>query len=101
MAENGIIQMGYPRIGQCADRQRPEPVHDEINAWPHLLNAIYKEALRRELNEEFLEVLSLPLQVSDNDQARKPISTTQSTDPQGAGDRARQSELLQGNHKAF
>ena len=46
MAENGIRQIVYLRIGEYADRQRPEPVHNEINAWQHILNVIYQEALR-------------------------------------------------------
>lgn len=46
MAENGIRQIVYVRIGDYADRQRPEPVHNEINAWQHVLNVIYQEALR-------------------------------------------------------
>ena len=32
MAENGTRQLGPPRIGHFADRQRLEPVHCEINA---------------------------------------------------------------------
>ena len=36
MAENGIQQLGPPRIGHFAHGQRPEPVHCEINAWQHL-----------------------------------------------------------------
>ncbi|XP_078372353.1 uncharacterized protein LOC144656016 [Oculina patagonica] len=101
MADNSIRQLVYPRIGEYADRQRPEPVHNEINAWQHLLNVIYQEALRRGLTEDFLEVLSLPLQVSDNDQPRQVIPTTPSIYPEGTGDRARQSELLKGKHEAF
>ena len=34
MAENSLWQIGQPRIGLFADRQRPEPVHNEINTWP-------------------------------------------------------------------
>ena len=45
MAESGTRQVLYPRIGAFADRQRPEPLHNENNAWQHLLNVIYKEAL--------------------------------------------------------
>ena len=45
MAANGLRQIGQPRIG-FADHQRPEPVHNEINPWQHLLNLMYKEALR-------------------------------------------------------
>ena len=66
MAENGIWQIVYPRIGEYADRERPELVHNEINAWQHILNVIYQEALRRGLVKTFLEVLSLPLQACDN-----------------------------------
>ena len=33
MASNGLRQMGPPRIGIYADRQGPEPVHNEINGW--------------------------------------------------------------------
>lgn len=47
MANNGLRQLGEPRIGEFANRQRPEPVHNEINAWQHILNMIYKEALQR------------------------------------------------------
>lgn len=47
MANNGLRQVGEPRIGEFANRQRPEPVHNEINAWQHILNMIYKEALQR------------------------------------------------------
>ena len=65
MAENGIRKIVYPRIGEYADRQRPEPVHNEINAWQHLLNCIYREALTSGLIEVFLEILSLPLQACD------------------------------------
>ena len=57
MAESGIRQLLYPQIGAFADQQRPEPLHNENNAWQHLLNVIYKEALKRGLEEEFLEVL--------------------------------------------
>ena len=101
MTENGIRQIVYPRIGEYADCQRPEPVHNEINAWQHILNVIYQEALRRGLVETFLEVLSLPLQASDNNQVRGAVSLTLPNHPEGAGDRARQSELLQEKHRVF
>ena len=103
MAENGIRQMVYPRIGEYADRQRPEPVHNEINAWQHLLNCIYQEALRRDLVEVFLEILSLPLQASDAlPRVSKHFNPNDaSVVPEGAGDRARQSVLVQEQHKVF
>ena len=43
---NGFCQLKAPRIGEFANLQRPELVHNEINAWQHILNMIYKEALR-------------------------------------------------------
>ena len=49
----------------------------------------------------FLEVLSLPLQASDNNQVRRAVSLTLPNHPEGAGDRARQSELLQEKHRVF
>ena len=101
MAGNGIMQVVYPRIGEFADRQRPEPAHNEINAWQHLLNVMYQEALRRGLIETFLEILSLPLQASDNNQVRQSVPSTLPHHPEGAGDRARQSDLLQEKHKVF
>ena len=58
MAENGIRQLGPPRIGIFADPQRPEPVHCEINAWQHLLNIIYREAVQRGTFAKFIDILS-------------------------------------------
>ena len=46
MAENGLRQLGPPRIGIFAERIRPEPLHLEINNWTHVLDLIYKEAVR-------------------------------------------------------
>ena len=57
MAEKGIRQIGEPRIGIFSDRQRPDPLHLEINSWQHLLNLIYLEAVRRGRFEEFNETL--------------------------------------------
>ena len=101
MADNGIRQVVYPRIGEFADRQRPEPVRNEINAWQHVLNVMYQEALRRGLIETSLEILSLTLQASDNNQVRQSVPSTLPHHPEGAGDRARQSELLQEKRKVF
>ena len=85
-ADNGIRQRVYPRIGEFADHQSSVPVHNEINAWQHLLNTIYQEALRRGLIEELLEVLSSPLQAQDAHLERTTPSTSSSY-LQGAGDR--------------
>ena len=61
MADNGIRQLGKPRIGIFADRVKPDPLHCEINAWQHLLDLIYSEALRRGLFDKFIETLSAPV----------------------------------------
>ena len=53
MAENGIRQMVYPRIGEYADCRRPEPGLNKINARQHLLNCIYQQALRGDIVEVF------------------------------------------------
>ena len=43
MAEHGLRQLGEPRIGMFADRQRPEPLHLEINNWQHIMDLIYSQ----------------------------------------------------------
>ncbi len=58
MAENGLRQLGNPRIGEFAERVRPDPLHCEINAWQNLLDILYHEAIDRHLFEEFIETLS-------------------------------------------
>lgn len=40
MANNGIRQVVYPRIGEFADREQPELVHNEINAPGGLKNRV-------------------------------------------------------------
>ena len=56
MAKTGLRQLGKPRIGIFADCQRPEPEHNEINSWQHMLNVIDKKALQRDIVELFLKV---------------------------------------------
>jgi hypothetical protein len=60
MADNGIRQLGPPRIGVFADKQRPEPLHCEINAWQQLLNIVYQEAVQRKMFDQFIKVLGAP-----------------------------------------
>ena len=57
MAETGIRQLGEPRIGIFADRQKPDPLHLEINSWQHILNVLYLEAVRRGRYESFDTIL--------------------------------------------
>lgn len=60
MAENGIRELGPPRIGQFSDRQRPEPLHCEINAWQQILSIIYLEFVKRDMFV-FVKVLINPI----------------------------------------
>ena len=57
MAENGIRGFGPPRIGVFADKQRPEPLHCEINAWQLVINIVYQESVRRNVFDQFIKVL--------------------------------------------
>lgn len=53
------------------------------------MKLMHQEALRTGLLETFLEVLSLPLHASDNNQVRQAVPSTLPHHPEGAGDRAR------------
>ena len=95
MAENGIRQLGPPRIGHFADRQRPEPVHCEINAWQHLLNIIYREAVQRGIFTKFIDILSSSAVLQSTDQravAEKPRVFVSHDD--GAGERSTQIDMI-------
>jgi len=94
MKENGLRQVGPPRIRDFAERQRPEPVHCEINAWQHLLNLIYKEALNRNIVKHFLDVLGATVSTAstyEKDNNRKPKAVL--PHPEGTGDRMWQHHL--------
>ncbi len=71
MAENGIRQLGKPRIRVFADRVKPDPLHCEINAWQHIFDLLYSESVRRHAFEKFIATLSAPIGV---------ISTANSSD---------------------
>ena len=53
-----VNTVGTPRIGIFAERQRPEPIHCEINAWQHVLNNIYRVAAQRGVFTKFIDILS-------------------------------------------
>ena len=42
LASSGFRQLGDPIIGPYVDRQQPDPMHLEINAWEHILDLMYK-----------------------------------------------------------
>ncbi len=67
LAENGLRQLGPPRIGVFAERIRPEPLHLEINSWTHVLDVIYREAIRRGRFEAFLEIMRAPVKMDKDD----------------------------------
>lgn len=58
MAEKAMRQLGPAQIGIFEDWQWPEPVHCEINAWQHLLNIVYREAVKRGTSTKFIDILS-------------------------------------------
>ena len=60
MAVNGVRQLGTPRIAIFAERIKPEPLHLGMNSWQHVLDLLYKEAVRRGKFEEFITVLKNP-----------------------------------------
>lgn len=91
MRENGLRQVGSPRIRDFADRQRSEPVHNEINAWQHFLNLLYKESLMRNVTETFLQVLSAPVTTANEE--KKTSSEASVSHPEGAGERVWQHDL--------
>ena len=98
MAENGLREIGEPRISIFANRVRPEPVHCEINGWQHLLNLIYQEGLCRNLVLSVLKVLGNPVgqaEISRFGDNKLPIMNPNvSSQEGGVGERARQIESL-------
>ncbi len=71
MADNGIRQLGKPRIGIFADRVKPDPLHCEINAWQHILDLLYSESVQRNAFDKFVEVLSARIGAS----TRNPLNS--------------------------
>ena len=48
------------------DRIMPKPLHLEINSWQHMLDVLYKEAVRRGQFKKFINALrSSPLTLSN------------------------------------
>ena len=90
MRENGLRQVRSPRIRDFADRQRPEPVHNEINAWQHSLNLLYKESLMTNVTETFLQVLSAPVTTANEEKTSSEASVSHH---EGAGERVWQHDL--------
>lgn len=91
MASNVLWQYGAPRIGQFADRQRPEPVHNEISAWQHILNLIYKEALKRKIVDS---LLSSPVETTENVQVQQSPVLLATPHQEGVGGTVRQANIV-------
>ena len=66
-------------------------MHNEINAWQHFLNLLYKESLMRNVTETFLQVLSAP--VTTGNEEKKTLSEASVSHPEGAGERVWQHDL--------
>ena len=72
MADNALRQLGEPRINIFADRQRPEPLHLEINNWEHAVNLLYQECVRRNLVDEL--IIKLKTKIDDGGCGLKSVS---------------------------
>ena len=97
MAENGIRQLGLPRIGHFADKLRPEPMHCEINAWQHYIDLLYLEAVRIKKFDPFVSALAAPIGNRDGDiEEGQPQKTLlRVSDIDSVVERARKQEMLQ------
>ena len=97
MAENGIRQLGLPRIGHFADKLRPEPMHCEINAWQHYIDLLYLEAVRRGKFDPFVSALAAPIGNRDGDvkEGQPQKTLLRVSDIDSVGERARKQEMLQ------
>ena len=61
MAQDGLRQTGLPRRGKFCDRIVSEHLHLEINSRQHMVDVLYKEAVRRGQFKQFINALrSLP-----------------------------------------
>ena len=102
MGENGIRQLGQPRIGIFPEQQRPEPVHCEINAWEHVLNIIYRQAVQRGIFDKFIDVLSASAVDKRTDQENvieKPRIFVSHHD--GAGERSTKVDFVNASNTNF
>ena len=92
MTENGIRQLGLPRIGHFADKLRPEPMHCEINTWQH-----YIEAVKRGKFDHFVFALAAPIGTRDGDaeEGRPQKTLLRVSGIKSVGERARKQEILQ------
>lgn len=105
MAENGIRQLGHPRIGVFFDMLRPEPMHCKINAWQHYLDLLYLEAIYQHKFEAFLSFLGASIGSGDQQQANEeqhPKASLKVAEIDSVGERAQKEEMLQqsdGNFK--
>lgn len=79
-------------------------MHSEVNAWQHLLNVTYKEALNRNKIHSFLQVLSSPVEPM-NKRKPQPRSGDGKLTPlfnaDGAGERIRQVESVRLQEETF
>lgn len=104
MAENGIQQLGLPRIGQFADRPRPEPMHCEINAWQHYIDLLFLEAVNRKKFDTFVSFLGAPVGKGDTETIEERHHQKPSVKFSGidsAGEIARHQDILQQSEESF
>ena len=61
MANNGLRQLGEPRIDVYADRRKPEPFHLEVNNWEHTLDLLYKVCVQSNVVDELANIIKAPI----------------------------------------
>ena len=101
LAENGIRTLGPPRIGEYANRLRPEPLHCEINCWQDFLDLIYHECVLRGVFEDFIQVLQNPISPVTDKVSATNNSTTVSQENTGIYARACDLSIVNAEHEHF
>ena len=77
-------------------------MHNEINAWRHIFNLIYKEALQRNVIDLFLEILRTPVGTTKLILTEFRVLTLLTTPHQeGIEERVRQVDVVNRKTKAF
>ena len=60
MAQDSLRQTELPRIEKFCDRIMTEYLHLEINSRQHVMDVLYKEAVRRGQFKQFINTLQTP-----------------------------------------
>ena len=89
MASNGIRHVGPPSICEFVDLHSPEPPHNEVNAWQHMLSLVYKEELNLNCIESLLDTLRSTAKLHSQQTVGSQLTAT-IPHPESAGERVGQ-----------